>query len=162
VVEIGDEIARAHVSGKLEKLTAESQNELERLDVEIGEARLELAITRAELDKKSQEKNRIEKELDRVSAEPLLVSDCVRLRKSLDGLEKNTDQLQEKIAGLHQEIAQLEKKRLQSIDTTTRERTRLRLEAATQASFSGKILRIDRHPEGEKIRLSVLYQQGSD
>ena len=35
-------------------------------------------------------------------------------------------------------------------------------EEAIQASFSGKILRIDHHPEGEKIRLSVLYQQGPE
>jgi hypothetical protein len=63
---------------------------------------------------------------------------------------------------LHREIAQLEQARLLSIETAAREKVQLEQEAAMQASFSGKVLRIDRHPKGEKIRLSVLYQQATE
>jgi hypothetical protein len=147
---------------QVEEITSDSLRDIERLTQERREVLVELAGTQDQLTQKSEEKDRAEQKLDRLSKEPLLVSGRVRLRKSLDALEKNSAQLGEKIAGLHRKALQLEKKKLQSIEGTARERALLAQEAAIQASFSGKVQRIDRHPEGEKIRLSVLYQQATD
>jgi hypothetical protein len=158
VVAVGQAIARADISAKLEDLDSDSEQELERLIQELREVQLELNGTREKLNRKREEKNGIEEKLHRFSKEPLLAKDRVRLRKSRGVLEKEAAQLQKKIADLHREIAQLEKERRESMDTTARERVHLGKEAALMSSFSGKILRIDRHPEGEKIRLSVLYR----
>jgi hypothetical protein len=77
-------------------------------------------------------------------------------------LEKDAAQLQEKIGDLHRKAFQLKRKKTESIEIVAREKIRLEQQAAIQASFSGRILRIDRYAEGEKIRLSVLYQQASE
>jgi len=67
----------------------------------------------------------------------------------------------EKIADLEQEVLELEQKKRLLVETADQKKAHLEREATIQASFCGKILRIDHHPEGEKIRLSVLFQQGN-
>jgi chromosome segregation ATPase len=162
VITVGQVIARADISVKLEELTSDSHQDIKVLTQELQEVQLELAETQGELTQISQEKQRTEEKLNRLSKEPLLVSDFVRLRNSHDVLEKDSAQLQEKIAGLHRKALQLQEKKTRLSEFAARERTLFEQEAAIQASFSGKILRIDRHSEGEKIRLSVLYQQGTE
>jgi prefoldin subunit 5 len=159
VVAVGQAIARADISAKLEDLESDSEQELERLTHELQEVQQELTGTRNRLTRKRHEKSRIEEELNRLSKEPLFGKDRVRLRRARVMLEKEAAQLQKKIADLHRKITQLEEERFESMNATARERVRLGQKAALRSSFSGKILRIDRQPEGERIRLSVLYQQ---
>jgi multidrug efflux pump subunit AcrA (membrane-fusion protein) len=83
----------------------------------------------------------------------------LRLKKTYAALELDEVQIRKKIPDLENEILKLGTKKRLAAKAADRKSAQFERDSTIHASFSGKILRIDRHSEGEKIRLSVLCQQ---